>query len=243
MPERIDRIIIDVLFLGSASAVLACFIDNAYILVPLVAILYIAFKLTYMHVFNRIRNKKEMSVGDILFAYSLMTVKEVTDALEKTLPEGGCVRLCENVLRYGEKTYAILIKFSSPSPDDMARIRRTVEGEIHVLSREIPRNVLLYAKKMGLHVVQVPLSKLRKYLIKHNALPPLPSPSKNKSEKVPLKERLSAITDPRKLKYYLFSCSVTLISSLWVPYKAYYVVTGVILAVLSALTVVRKYGR
>lgn len=243
MPERIDRIIIDVLFIGSASAVLGCFIDEVYILVPLVAILYIAFKLTYMHVINRIRNKKEMSIGDILFAYSVMTIKEVTDALEATLPQGSYVRMSENVIRYSGKTYAVLLKFSPPSSDDMAKIRRTTEGEIYVLSRDIPRSVLIYAKKMGLHVVQVPLNRLRKYLIKHNSLPTLPTPSESKPEKVSIRERLSAIADPRKLKYYVFSCSVTLIASLWVPYKAYYVVVGVIFAVLAAVTVVKKYGR
>ncbi len=243
MPDLIDRIIIDILFLGSAGAVLACFIDSVYILVPLVILLYIAFKLTYMHVFNRIRNKKEMSINDILLTYSMMSLKEITDALETTLPQGRYTRMSDNILQYGEKNYAVLIKFSSPSLDDMAKIRRTLDGEVHVLSREIPRNVLLTAKKMGLHVVQVPLNKFRKYLIAHNALPTLPVPSERKSEKIDFKSRLAAIIEPKRLKYYVFSCFVTLFASLWVPYKAYYVTTGVLLAVLSALTIVKKYGR
>ncbi len=238
MPKRLDRILIDLIFV---SFVLSCayYLWRRWVLAIAIAVVaYIAFKVSYMHLLNRRRNLHSPSMGDILFAFSMMTAIEQRDYFIGTLPEGKCEVTGDNTFVYDGKAYATLIKFGAVSLDDCSKIVRK-HLKINVVSRKISRDTLLNAKRMGLYVKQVPLKTVRKYLISHNAVPSLPTPTKEKMH-FDLKASLQSMLTRKRVKYYALSSLSTLALAFFVPHTVYYLVFAGIFGVLSIGSVFRE---
>ncbi len=240
MPKAIDRILIDIIFCSVTIAVTYYAFSRWYLSIPLTFCLYLAFKLTYTHLLNRRHNTKEASASDILFALSLMTAKEQRDFFLATLPEGAYQTTSDNTFFYQGKAYATLVKFGVPTADDCARLVR-VHKSVHVISRKIPRDTLLIAKRMGLHVVHVPAKAVRKYLIAHNAVPTIPTPSTQKTKRK-LSDVLANLVTRKKATYYVVSSLATLVMAFLVPYTVYYLVFAGVFALLSICCLLSTSG-
>ncbi len=231
MLNLIDKIIIDVLFLATFSLSTYYIFEKSYIFIPLTIVTFILFKCGYLHALNRRRNKKELPLNDILFCLSMMDKTEQRDYFLKTLPKESYTITGDNSFIYDGKAYATLVKFGSPSVDDFCKLSKK-HNEIYVLSRKIARDTLLIAKKMGVYVHQIPLKKMRKYLITHNAMPTMPKPTKQR-EKLHIKAMIQDIITRKRAKYYLFSALTMLFLSFFVPYTIYYLVSAIVFSVLT----------
>ncbi len=231
MPKAIDRIVVDIIFCGICLCVSYYAFSSWYFCVPITLILYVAFKITYMHLLVRRKNIKEISVQDMLFALSMMTLKEQRDYFLATIPDGEYTITSDNTYVYNGVAYATLIKFGAPSVDDCAKIVK-IHPSISIISRKISKDTLLMAKRMGLYVKQVSLKGVRKYLIAHNAMPKLPTPTKQK-HKMDIKAMLANVITRKRAKYYLFSCISTLVLAFILPYKVYYLVCASVFALLG----------
>ena len=136
-------------------------------------------------------------------------------------------------------------KFSPISCDDVAKIYSGLdpneETKIYVLGKTPPKEVLLLSGTLSLDVVFPSSRKLRKTLLKHNALP---VPFKKKPGKKPgRKELFSGILDTSRTKYYFFSSLFFLFYSLLNIYRIWYLLLAALTFVMGALCLISYLSR
>ncbi len=235
--------------------ILAGFILTA-LLRPLVkdvaAAAFIAFLLVILlfvfgtHIYNRKKNKSEISVSDAENALSLMGNEQLDFFFERTPPayapeqkDGGFIFFRNDVKHFVAPNY----KFSPTSADDVARFYRAAKknraDSVIVLGRQPSRNVLVFASSLDVRFVFLSSGKLHKYLLKQNALMPKPRKTK-KPSKPSLKTVFNGIFLKDRAKYYLLSGISVAFLSFLTPYKIYYLVAGGLCLILAGVCFFRK---
>ncbi len=130
-------------------------------------------------------------------------------------------------------------KFLPTSCDDVAKLYRESSDEetkIYVLGKAPPKNVLMLANTLSLDVSFLSSRKVRKRLLKSNALP---APfQKKKSAKPNGKELLSDILDTSRTKYYFLSSLFFLFYGLLGIYRIWYFLLAVLTFVMGSLCVI-----
>lgn len=136
-------------------------------------------------------------------------------------------------------------KFSPTSCDDVAKLYReqgpNEETKIYVLGKTPPKNVLLLTGTLSFDIVFLSSRKVRKTLLKHNALPE--SFKKKPGVKPSRKELLSGILDTSRTRYYFLSSLFFLFYSLLNVYRIWYLLLAALTFVMGALCLISLLSR
>ena len=249
--KKSDKIII------TATLFLLLFCLSYIVTKETVAAIIIAFLLTitiiyaFFHLMKRRMETKKIPLSKLEDGLSFMGISEQTKLFYSSLPECFEPRLTENHIELTvncEKT-AIFpnYKFLPCSKEDIARFYRICkENDIKtciILSRQNPRELLLFARSLPLNARFLRTKEVREYLIKHNLIEKAVMPRKTEKKKKITAESIrrffSDFISKERGRYFLIAGCSLAVACIFSPFRIYYAVFSSVNLIIALICYVK----
>ena len=188
--------------------------------------------------------KEHLSPERTATLLALMGTEKATKLFYSTVPEGMKVQIKAPSFVFERRGRRVLVyvayKFTELSREDIAAAHRFAEkegiNEIIVLSSRRKRIVLQLTAILPERFEFPSITKAHNYLKSRNALPEMPHIEKrNKLKAWSMEELVSVIFAPEKLKYYLFTAIILMLSAFLFDFYLYMAILPLTFAVATAL--------
>lgn len=252
--NRFDKIVLNAGFIAITVFWLNYFIKDIVSAMFISTLIWIGAKTIFLHLTNRYGKLKNMSLSEVEQCFALMGVDECTKHFLKLFPEtydattesAGYISYRENNTA-AKKLLLVSLKFSAASADDIAKAWRYARDngmeKITVLTKPVPRSLLIMARSLSVEFEFVEQRRLYKFLVRHNALPEKNHglAQKKKKAKLPVKEIFSGAFSAKHTKLFILSGFSLTLLSLFTPLKIYYLITATLSFALAGVCYIRNH--
>lgn len=244
--HRFDRILINIFGIIVVFIWVNHFIDGFVESVFISFLIFLAVRTIFIHILNRYRKLKNITVWEMSQSFAIMGVEEVCKHLIKVVPEDYKPSIDNNCIIFEKDNKKILVfpifKTVAVSTEELLKTWRFARSKdintIWVLARTQQRNVIVLANSLEGEFLFFQAKKIHRFLLNHNALPKINFVYKKKVNKINFFAALSDIFVKRRAKYFLLSGLILAAMSFFVPLTIYYLVMATILFGLSIACVV-----
>lgn len=201
--------------------------------------------LIWLSVSARLAKNKTMSRSELFRLLAVMGIEESTMLLYNTLPADMRSELSPPAfIINGDTLVYNNLKFSPTNEEDIAKMYRICKAKSLIkavfVAARTDRKLMTFAAYLGISTFFPDKIYVKRYLVRHNALPKAPDSVKVKIPRIKLKELFLTVFDRRKAKYYIFSGIMLLLMSMLTPLKLYYLIFASVPLLLAAISLFTK---
>ncbi len=211
-------------------------------------LLTVTITVSFLHLTKRYMIKRNVPLQKVEDGLSFIGIKEQTNLFLSSLPPALRSEKKDNYILIGEK-YILFpcYRFSPCTKEDVSRFYRICREEgredAYILSRQVPRDTLLFARTLPINYRFVTTKEVRTYLKKHNLLDNVTLPKKEvkvRSRKEFFSTMLNNLTKKERARYYAVTgISLTLLG-IFTPLTIYYSVFAMLSFLMAIVCCVKS---
>ena len=247
-------IVIDGLFVLLTTFLIAFVILNSYfnktfafimaLLIGVVIFLFLYFLLIRKNSAKLLKKQEEKNMENVLCQLAMNSKSQNTVLFERAFTKLNIsyVKRKEGIFLTDSKALVLLeFRFDGFSKADVVRAYNKIDKneKVYILSNNFSQEIRDFAERFNKKVVLISNKNVYNFLVKADSLPKITLVLEK--AKTPIKLILKEFFTKKRARGYFAVGLVTLLFSLVVPFKVYYVVFGSILLLISL--VCRFYGK
>ncbi len=187
---------------------------------------WVLIRSVFLYLTQRYNVTKNISYREMENIFSIWGTEKQAQYFLSIIPKCYSPVISGNSIRYIKNRESVRIifnyKFSSTSREDISIIYRekSPDSKIYILGRAPSRDVIMLTNVLPLDIIFIPSKRIRKILIKHNAMPD-PIDSKNK-KRLSWKKTFSETFSSEHIKYYYLGSLTFFMYGIFNIYRTWY---------------------